>query len=159
MVYWCELFLHLPPYSFSFFLNILIVKFLLKMPNLQILAVKTGRLDHKEPISTFSPHCHVWIPKCGVLHGIPPLRPPKPFFPVLNTQIHFTRMPYLLSSPSPKIYSGDTQGHPTLSAGTDVLRTSQCHGWNSNPEFYTKPYLLNWPAYNKITTLSLPNWR
>lgn len=85
MVYWSDLFLQLPPYSFSFFFFFHFSKILVKMPSLQILLVKTGRWDHKKPISTVSSHCHTWIAKCGVLHGIP--IPPSL---VLNTQTHFT---------------------------------------------------------------------
>lgn len=159
MVYWNDLFRHLPPYSFIFFFNILIVKFLLTMPNLQILLVKTGRLDHEKPFSTVTSHCHIWIPKCGVLHGIPPPPTPSPPLPCLKYTNTLHRNDTCFLVHHLKYIQETHRGTPLPSGGTDVLCTRQYHGWNSNPEFYMKPYLLNWPAYNKITTLSLPNWR
>lgn len=51
MVYSGDSFLHPLPTSnpFSFVFNISIVKFLLKVPNLQVLLVETGRLYQRNP--------------------------------------------------------------------------------------------------------------
>lgn len=137
MVYWSDLFLQLPPYSFSFFFFSFFENFS-KNAKSSNSSSQDRKMGPQETYfhSLFSlPHlnCKMW----GFAWN------PYPSLPCLKYTNTLHRMPYLLSDPLPKIHSGDAQVYPTASAGTDVLRTCQCHGWKSNPEFHMKPYLLN----------------
>ena len=166
------------PLVFSFGFNILIVKFLLKVSNLPILLVKTGRVYQRNPFLQQS----LLIAKFDiqdssfnvrVLHGIL-----FSFSYISHTQkqifveneisrLHIERQKFTalechtcLPVISLNIFRRHT-GTPYAQRWGTVcsVHGRVVGGLSGNPEFYIKLYLLNWPAYIQSPVRSLPHRR